>query len=392
MTKAQARFGGTAREIGAPTWDRLARGQARTLPYPFTRHAFLCALEESGSATAKTGWRPLHLLLERDNAAIALLPLYLKSHSYGEYVFDHGWAEAFGRAGGRYYPKLQASIPFTPATGPRFLIANGEAETETARMLLKAAEHAVDQMHASSLHITFMTKTEWDLAGQEGFLRRTDKQFHWENRGYDSFGAFLADLSSAKRKNLRKERAAVTAEGVSFEWLSGGDLTEGVWDAFFDCYTTTGNQKWNPPYLTREFFSRAGENMGEQILLVMAKQNGRYIGGALNFFDDTTLYGRNWGCVGYVPFLHFEACYYQAIDFAISKQLARVEAGAQGAHKLLRGYLPQPTYSAHYIAHAGLRRAVADYLENERAAVAEHIEELEEQAPFRKTHPSTSSG
>ncbi|HYK80405.1 MAG TPA: GNAT family N-acetyltransferase [Micropepsaceae bacterium] len=387
MTKAQARFGGTAREIGASIWDRLARGRAVALPYPFTRHAFLCALEESGSATAKTGWRPLHLLLERDNAPIALLPLYLKNHSYGEYVFDHGWAEAFSRAGGRYYPKLQASIPFTPATGPRFLIANGEAETETAHMLLKAAGHAVDEMRASSLHITFMTKPEWDLAGQEGFLLRTDKQFHWENRGYDSFGAFLADLSSAKRKNLRKERAAVAAEGVSFEWLSGGDLTEGVWDAFFDCYTTTGNQKWNPPYLTREFFSRVGENMGEQVLLVMAKQNGRYVGGALNFFDDTTLYGRNWGCVGYVPFLHFEACYYQAIDFAISKRLTRVEAGAQGSHKLLRGYLPQPTYSAHYIAHAGLRRAVADYLENERAAVAEHIEELAEQAPFRKTSP-----
>ena len=198
---------------------------------------------------------------------------------------------------------------------------------------------------------------------------------------------FLADLSSAKRKNLRKERAAVAAEGVSFEWLSGSDLTEAVWDAFFDCYTTTGNQKWNPPYLTREFFSRVGASMGEQILLVMAKQNGRYIGGALNFFDDTTLYGRNWGCIAYVPFLHFEACYYQAIDFAIQKNLQRVEAGAQGAHKLLRGYLPQPTYSAHYIAHAGLRRAVADYLENERAAVAEHIEELAEQAPFRKTSP-----
>jgi len=272
VTEAHASFAGTAREIGAPIWDRLARGQAKTLPYPFTRHAFVSALEESGSATAKTGWRPLHLLLERDSAPVALLPLYLKSHSYGEYVFDHGWAEAFARAGGRYYPKLQASIPFTPATGPRFLIANDEAETETARMLLKAAEHAVDEMHASSLHITFMTKPEWDLAGQEGFLRRNDKQFHWENRGYDSFGAFLGDLSSAKRKNLRKERAAVVAEGVSFEWLSGGDLTEGVWDAFFDCYTTTGNQKWNPPYLTREFFSRVGENMGEQILLVMAKQ------------------------------------------------------------------------------------------------------------------------
>ncbi len=385
MTKAHARFGGTAREIGAEVWDRLARGSARTFPYPFTRHAFLCALEESGSATNQTGWRPLHLLLERDNSPIALLPLYLKNHSYGEYVFDHGWAEAFGRAGGRYYPKLQASIPFTPASGPRLLIAPGEDEGETARLLLKAAEHAVDEMRASSLHITFMTEREWNLAGEQGFLRRTDKQFHWENRGYDSFGAFLGELSSAKRKNLRKERAAVTADGVTFEWLSGGDLTESVWDAFFDCYTTTGNQKWNPPYLTREFFSRVGESMGEQVLLVMAKQNGRYVGGALNFFDDTTLYGRNWGCVAYVPFLHFEACYYQAIDFAIEKGLMRVEAGAQGAHKLLRGYLPQPTYSAHYIAHAGLRRAVADYLENERAAVAEHIEELEEQAPFRKT-------
>jgi predicted N-acyltransferase len=387
VTKAHASFGGTAREIGASIWDRLARGRAKVLPYPFTRHAFLCALEESGSATAKTGWQPLHLLLERDNAPIALLPLYLKSHSYGEYVFDHGWAEAFGRAGGRYYPKLQASIPFTPATGPRLLSAEGEDEGETARLLLQAAMRAVDEMRTSSLHITFMTGREWELAGREGFLRRTDKQFHWENRGYDSFDAFLGDLSSAKRKNLKKERAAVAKEGVSFEWLSGGDLTEGVWDAFFDCYTTTGNQKWNPPYLTREFFSRVGENMGEQTLLVMAKQDGRYIGGALNFFDDTTLYGRNWGCVGYVPFLHFEACYYQAIDFAIQKGLARVEAGAQGAHKLLRGYLPQPTYSAHYIAHAGLRRAVADYLENERAAVAEHIEELAEQAPFRKSHP-----
>jgi len=387
VTKAHASIGGTAREIGAPIWDRLARGHAKTLPYPFTRHAFVCALEDSGSATAKTGWRPLHLLLERDGTPIALLPLYLKSHSYGEYVFDHGWAEAFGRAGGRYYPKLQASIPFTPATGPRLLIAADEDEREAGRLLLQAGMRAVDEMRASSLHITFMTEQEWDIAGQEGFLRRTDKQFHWENREYDSFDAFLGDLSSAKRKNLKKERAAVAKEGVSFEWLSGRDLTESVWDAFFDCYTTTGNQKWNPPYLTREFFSRVGESMGEQTLLVMAKQNERYIGGALNFFDDTTLYGRNWGSVGYVPFVHFEACYYQAIDFAISKRLARVEAGAQGAHKLLRGYLPQPTYSAHYIAHAGLRRAVADYLENERAAVAEHIEELAEQAPFRKTSP-----
>ncbi|HEY4266062.1 MAG TPA: GNAT family N-acetyltransferase [Micropepsaceae bacterium] len=385
MTKIRPGLGASAHEIGADTWDFLANPERRPLPHPFTRHAFFAALEDSGSATAKTGWRPMHLLLERDETPFALLPLYLKSHSYGEYVFDHGWADAFERAGGRYYPKLQASVPFTPATGRRLLIAAGENEIQAGQILLDAAESAVDQLRASSLHITFMTEREWDLAGTRGFLRRTDKQFHWENRGYDSFGAFLDDLSSAKRKNMRKERASILAEGVSFEWLTGSDLTETVWDEFFSCYTTTGNQKWNPPYLTREFFSRVGMSMGEQILLVMAKRDGRYIAGALNFFDGVTLYGRNWGAIGYVPLLHFETCYYQAIDFAISKGLARVEAGAQGGHKLLRGYLPKPTYSAHYIAHPGLRRAVADYLANEREAVAEHIEELMEQAPYKKT-------
>jgi predicted N-acyltransferase len=383
-----SRVGGNARSIGAGVWDKLANPVANAHPHPFTRHAFFAALEESGSATAKTGWRPVHLILEREGNPIALLPLYLKSHSYGEYVFDHGWAEAFTRAGGRYYPKLQASVPFTPATGQRFLIAAGQDVSQTSRLLLTAAENAVEELHASSLHITFMTQSEWTLAGDLGFLRRTDKQFHWDNRGYESFTGFLADLSSAKRKNLRKEREAVAAEGVTFEWLTGRDLTEAVWDAFFHCYATTGNQKWNPPYLTRDFFSRVGAAMGEQILLVMAKIKGRYIAGALNFFDETTLYGRNWGCLGYVPFLHFEACYYQAIDFAISKKLARVEAGAQGGHKLLRGYLPQPTFSAHYIAHEGLRRAVAEYLENEREAVAQHMDELQEKSPFRKSAPS----
>jgi predicted N-acyltransferase len=384
VSEASARLGGEIRRIDAAAWDRLANPNGQALPHPFTRHAFLAALEESGSAAAKTGWRPVHLLLERGGIPIAALPLYLKSHSYGEYVFDHGWAEAFARAGGRYYPKLQASVPFTPATGPRLLIGAGEPKEETARLLLQAAAAAVDDTGASSLHITFMTESEWWLAGQADFLRRTDKQFHWENRGYGSFDAFLNDLSSAKRKNLRKERAAVLAEGVSFEWLTGRELSETVWDAFFACYTTTGNQKWNPPYLTRDFFSRASAAMGEQILLIMAKHNGRYIGGALNFFDGEALYGRNWGCIGYIPFLHFEACYYQAIDFAILKGLSRVEAGAQGSHKLLRGYLPRPTYSAHYIAHAGLRRAVGDYLEGEREAVAEHMAELADKAPFRK--------
>jgi hypothetical protein len=392
VSKIEARIAGEARTVPAADWDRLANPERAALPHPFTRHAFFAALEQSGSATPKTGWRPAHLMLERDGRPIALLPLYLKDHSYGEYVFDHGWAEAFQRAGGSYYPKLQASVPFTPATGRRLLIDANENEGETARLLLTAAENAVKEFEASSLHITFLTEEEWRLAGDLGFLLRTDKQFHWENRGYESFAAFLAELSSSKRKNLRKERDAVAEQGITFEWRTGRDISESVWDAFFDCYTTTGNQKWNPPYLTRDFFSRVGQSMGEQILLVMAKLDGRYVGAALNFFDQQTLYGRNWGCTHFVPFLHFEACYYQAIDFAIERKLARVEAGAQGGHKLLRGYLPRATYSAHYIAHKGLRRAVADYLENEREAVANHMEELKEKAPFRKTHPSTSSG
>jgi predicted N-acyltransferase len=279
---------------------------------------------------------------------------------------------------------LQASVPFTPVTGAKFLVAAGENAGETIRLLLKAGERAVDEMRASSLHITFMTEDEWQIAGTGGYLLRTDRQFHWENRDYCSFDDFLADLSSAKRKNLRKERASVAAEGISFEWLTGSDLTEAAWDAFFECYVSTGNQKWNPPYLTRKFFSLIGHSMAEQIWLVMAKRGQRYVGGALNFFDGETLYGRNWGCTEYVPFLHFEACYYQAIDFAIARGLKRVEAGAQGSHKLLRGYLPQTTWSAHYIAHAGLRRAVADYLQEERAAVAEQIEVLADRAPFRK--------
>jgi predicted N-acyltransferase len=392
VTKIAARLGGEARQIGAKLWDALANPSGAVLPHPFTRHAFFDALECSGSATAKTGWRSVHLILERNGNPVALLPLYLKSHSYGEYVFDHGWAEAFARAGGRYYPKLQASVPFTPASGRRLLIGHGEDQQATSGLLLQAAQEMVAELRASSLHVTFMTEAEWKLAEAAGYLLRTDKQFHWENHDYASFDAFLKELASAKRKNLRKERAAVLAQGVRFDWLTGQDLTESVWDAFFDCYVTTGNQKWNPPYLTRKFFSMVGETMGEQILLVMAKQDGRYIAGALNFFDDTTLYGRNWGCTAYVPFLHFEACYYQAIDFAIEKKLERVEAGAQGGHKLLRGYLPRPTYSAHYIAHAGLRRAVADYLENEREAVTEHMEELAERAPFRKSDPPSTRG
>lgn len=384
MIGATAKFGGSAKDIGPEVWDRLANPGRLPFPYPFTRHDFFTALEESGSATPKTGWKPLHLLLRRHDVPIGLLPLYLKSHSYGEYVFDHGWAEAFARAGGRYYPKLQASVPFTPVTGRKLLVAAGENPGETSRLLLKAGERAAGELRASSLHITFITKSEWELAGAEGYLLRTDKQFHWENRGYGSFDDFLGELASAKRKNLRKERGSVAAAGISFDWLTGRDLTEALWDEFFECYVATGNQKWNPPYLTRRFFSLIGQSMADQIWLVMARRGPHYIAGALNFFDGEALYGRNWGCTEYVPFLHFETCYYQAIDFAIARGLKRVEAGAQGSHKLLRGYMPQPTYSAHYIAHAGLRRAVAEYLEDERAAVAGHMEDLKERAPFRK--------
>ncbi len=383
--KISASLAGPARQIGEAVWDALANPQGLALPHPFTRFAFFDALEESGSATVKTGWAPAHLLLECDGKPIGLMPLYRKSHSYGEYVFDRGWADAFSRAGGRYYPKLQASVPFTPVTGPRFLIAAGEDRTATAQALLQHAAQAVVETESSSLHITFLTKEEWDIAGAAGFLLRTDKQFHWENRGYANFDEFLKELASAKRKNLRKERASVLEAGVSFDWLTGDTLTEAAWDDFFECYEATGNTKWNPPYLTREFFSRISASMGEQILLIMAKKDGRYIAGALNFFDGETLYGRNWGSTEFVSFLHFETCYYQAIDFAIARGLKRVEAGAQGEHKLLRGYLPAPTYSAHAIAHEGLRRAVAEYLDQEREAVAEHMEELSEIAPYRKS-------
>jgi hypothetical protein len=379
-----ASLAGPARQIGETLWDSLANSEAAALPHPFTRFAFFDALEESKSAIAKTGWTPVHLLLQRGGKHVGLLPLYRKSHSYGEYVFDRGWADAYLRAGGRYYPKLQASVPFTPVTGRRLLIAAGEDWPATSRALLQHAAQAVVETEASSLHITFLTKEEWDLAGSEGFLQRTDKQFHWENRGYTSFADFLGELASAKRKNLRKERASVLEAGVSFDWLSGRDLTESAWDDFFHCYQATGNTKWNPPYLTRDFFSRIGQSMGEQILLIMAKYNGRYIAGALNFFDGETLYGRNWGSTQFISFLHFETCYYQAIDFAIAKGLRRVEAGAQGGHKLLRGYLPASTYSAHAIAHEGLRKAVADYLKDERNSVAEHMEELTEMAPYKK--------
>jgi uncharacterized protein len=374
-----ARLAGRAFDIGRATWNACAGTEN-----PFTRYEFFDAVEASGSATANTGWRPLHLVVEREGRIEGILPLYLKNHSQGEYVFDHAWADALERAGGDYYPKLQASVPFTPATGRRMLIAPGTDEPAMRAALLSTGANAVKELNASSLHITFMTEDEWRTAGEAGYLLRTDQQFHWENRGYTSFNHFLSELASAKRKNLRKESEAVRAEGVEFDWLTGSDLTEAMWDQFFVFYMDTGGRKWGHPYLTREFFSRVGASMADQILLVMAKRNGRHIAGALNFFGDGVLYGRNWGCAEFVPFLHFETCYYQAIEFAISRGLRRVEAGAQGEHKLLRGYMPAATYSAHYIAHPGLRRAIDEYLNREREAVAEHIGELAGHGPFKK--------
>jgi predicted N-acyltransferase len=370
-----ARLVGSAKEIGAARWNAAANPDARPEPHPFTAYEFFAALEESGSASAATGWQPCHLLSDD-----GLMPLYLKSHSQGEYVFDHAWAEALERAGGDYYPKLQCSVPFTPVTGPRLL-----AQTDAARQqLLAYAASAVTQTGASSLHVTFLPQDEWRLAGEAGWLQRTGQQFHWENRGYDSFDQFLGELASAKRKNLRKERQSVRDAGIRFDWLTGSDLTEAHWDRFFDFYMDTGARKWGTPYLTRDFFSRLGEGLKHQTLLVMARRGADYIAGALNLFGDGVLFGRNWGCNDYVPFLHFETCYYQAIDFAIARGLKRVEAGAQGEHKLLRGYLPVPTFSAHRIAHPGLGRAVDAYLARERAAVAENIAELAAHAPFRK--------
>jgi predicted N-acyltransferase len=308
------------------------------------------------------------------------MPLYLKGHSQGEYVFDHAWADALERAGGDYYPKLQCAVPFTPVAGPRLLAKTPE---EKATLLDFAAE-ALAQLGASSLHITFPRESEWKLAGAAGYLLRTGQQFHWSNQGYRDFGEFLGELSSAKRKNLRKERDSVARAGVRFQWLTGNDITEAHWDQFFAFYMDTGGRKWGTPYLNRDFFSRLGQGLKHQTLLVMAVKDGRTIAGALNLFGEGVLFGRNWGATEYVPFLHFEACYYQAIDFAIARGLKRVEAGAQGEHKLLRGYLPVPTYSAHLIAHPGLSRAVADFLERERAAMAEHMSEMAKASPFRK--------
>jgi predicted N-acyltransferase len=369
-------------------WNRLrgtSRDDKENAYNPFVSLNFLKTLEETGCATRRTGWMPQHLRLESpEGRLIGAAPCYLKSHSQGEYVFDYGWADAFERAGGSYYPKLQISVPFTPVTGPRLLVDRA-VDPAGGRAALAAGIRALtERLGVSSAHVTFAPEADVSALEDAGFLLRTDQQFHFFNEGYSSYDDFLASLASRKRKALKKERREAVADGITIDRLTGKELTEHVWDDFFSFYMDTGSRKWGRPYLNRKFFSLIGERMADDILLVMARRNGRYIAGAINFIGSDRLFGRNWGCIEDHPFLHFEVCYHQAIEFAIERGLRIVEAGAQGQHKLARGYMPVTTTSAHYIPHAGFRNAVADYLERERREVAHTGEILGRHGPFRK--------
>ncbi len=389
-------------ETTAAAWDACANpasGQephqtatptsssAQEIPYnPFLSHAFLAALETSKSVGGHSGWHVQHVLVHTaDGTLVAAAPCYLKSHSRGEYVFDQGWAEAYAQAGGSYYPKLQVAVPFTPASGRRLLVRPAPNADAVRRALIGGLVELCRIDDASGVHITFATEPEFRFLGELGFLQRTDQQFHFENPGYGSFDDFLGALAARKRKTIRRERHdALAGNDITVHWLTGSDLTEDVWDHFFAFYMETGSRKWGRPYLTRTFFSLIGETMGDRVLLVMAKRAGRWIAGAINFIGSETLFGRHWGAVEHHPFLHFELCYYQAIDYAIANKLARVEAGAQGEHKIARGYMPTTTYSAHYIADPALRRGIADYLKRERAYVAAVGAELAATGPYRQ--------
>jgi predicted N-acyltransferase len=366
-------------QIDAAQWDACAGADQ-----PFLGHAFLAALEASGSVSRRTGWLPLHLIVEREGELLGCAPMYLKSHSYGEYVFDWGWANAYERAGGSYYPKLQVAVPFTPVPGPRLLVRPGsppDMRAAVAHGLLGAAQ----QLDVSSLHVTFCTEPEWRILGEAGLLQREGVQYHWHNRGYGSFDDFLGSLRSSKRKTIRKERARVTEQGLSLETLTGDALTPDVWDTFYPFYRSTVDKRWGNAYLTKRFFQILGATMPERVVLVMARHGGRCVAGALNLVGNEALYGRVWGCRQEFEFLHFEACYYRAIDFAIERGLARVEAGAQGQHKLQRGYEPVPTYSAHWIRDPGFRVAIERFLAEERREMALEINQLRELLPYRQS-------
>jgi hypothetical protein len=366
-------------------WDAMANpggGRATNRDYnPFTSHAFLKALEDTGCVGEGTGWYPHHTVLRQGDDLVGVAPLYMKTHSQGEYVFDHGWADALERAGGRYYPKLQCSIPFTPATGPRLLTA----DPDMALQLASALGQACQQIGTSSLHATFVNEADKDAFEAAGYLIRTDQQFHFHNHDYADFDDFLTTLSSRKRKAIKRERRDALANGIEIRWHTGSELTEDLWDAFFEFYTDTGMRKWGQPYLTREFFSAVGRAMPDETLLIFAWRDGKPIAGAINFIGGDTLYGRNWGSVEDHPFLHFEVCYYQAIDYAVKHGLKRVEAGAQGAHKLSRGYLPTTTYSAHYIDNPNFRDAIENYLEHERKQVERENRLMAEAGPYKKS-------
>lgn len=369
-------------------WNGFAgttRGGTENGYNPLISYDFLSALEDSGCAVRRTGWQGHHLRLENaQGRLLGAMPCYLKSHSQGEYVFDHGWSDAFERAGGRYYPKLQCAVPFSPVTGPRLLVSRGEDSATVKAGLAAGLKAVTEKLGVSSAHVTFAQESDVATLEAAGFLHRTDQQFHFFNEGFSTYDDFLATLASRKRKAMKKERREALANDISIDRLTGKDLTEKAWDDFFAFYMDTGSRKWGRPYLNRQFFSLIGERMADDILLVMAKRNGRYIAGAINFIGSDALYGRNWGCIEDHPFLHFEVCYHQAIDFAIERKLKVVEAGAQGEHKLARGYRPVTMHSAHYIAHPGLRNAVADYLRRERREVERMGEILEEHTPFRK--------
>ena len=369
-------------DIPATAWDACA-GAAN----PFVSHAFLATLEASRSVAAKTGWAPRHLAAEdAENRIVGVVPLYLKSHSYGEYVFDHGWADAYERAGGRYYPKLQVAVPFTPVPGPRVLVRPGADATVIRQALIESMAEITERLGVSSLHVTFCTADEAAAFGAADWLIRHGRQFHWSNDGYKTFDDFLAALSHSRRKSIRKERREVAAQGIEIDALTGSAIEPRHWDTFFEFYIATSDRKWGSPYLNRDFFHRLGAAMADKALLILPRKGKDYIAGALNLIGADTLYGRNWGSHGEFPFLHFEACYYQAIEFAISRGLKRVEAGAQGEHKIQRGYLPVPTFSAHWIPDAGFRKAVASFLARERQMVEHEITMLASDSPFKKNN------
>lgn len=371
-------------DIPAADWATCAAGVPGGADNPFINHDFLRILEQSGSVGDDTGWQPRHLTLnDGDGRLLAAMPLYVKSHSYGEYVFDQGWARAFENAGGDYYPKLLSAVPFTPVTGPRLLL-RADAPSGLAAVIMTGLRRLAEDNELSGVHVNFVTEAEYRDFTEHGWLGRIGTQYHWTNQAYRSFDDFLAQFSSRKRKAVRKERQAVADSGLTLVTLTGDELREEHWDAFDRLYRATSDRKWGWPYLTRDFFFRLGETMADQVVLVMARDGARWVGGALNLLGGDTLYGRNWGGAGEYPFLHFEACYYRALDFAIERGLARVEAGAQGEHKIQRGYLPVETYSVHHLTHPGLRDAVGDFLNNERAAMAEEIAALMAESPYKR--------